>query len=299
MLYKQILQNKRKTVLLVTLFSVLVLALGWAIGYLVNNDSITGIVITLIVLAVYIPMTYRTASSQVLNMAGARQIQKEDYPELYNVVEELTIAARIPMPKIYVVNDPAPNAFATGIKPEKGTVAFTTGLLERLNREELAGVAAHELAHIRNYDIRLTTICVALVGVIILVANIGSRMLFFGGRRRGGDRKSNPALMIIALVLVILAPIAAQFAKLAVSRNREYLADATAVDFTRNPSGLIHALEKISASPEDVKNAKEATASMYIINPFGKRRRKRKQKKSSLWATHPSTESRIERLQKM
>lgn len=298
MLYKQILQNKRKTIMLVTLFSVLVLALGWAIGYLVNNDSITGIIITLIVLAIYIPMTYMTASSQVLNMSGAREVQKEDYPELYNVVEELSLAARIPMPKVYVVHDPAPNAFATGIKPEKGAVAFTTGLLERLNREELSGVAAHELAHIRNYDIRLTTICVALVGVIVLIANIGSRMLLFGGNRRN-NQKTNPALLILALVFVILAPIAAQFVKLAVSRNREYLADATAVKFTRNPTGLINALQKISADPKDVKNAKEATASMYIIHPFGKRRRKRKSKKTSLWATHPSTENRIERLERM
>src|SRR5699024_5346742 len=255
MLYKQILQNKRKTIFLVALFSVLVIALVCAIGYFVNNDSITGIIITLIVLAIYIPVTYMTASSQVLNMSGAKEIKKGDHPELFDIVEELSIAARIPMPQIYIVHDQVPNAFATGIKPEKGSVAFTTGLLEKLNREELSGVAAHELAHIRNYDIRLTTICVALVGVIILIANVGSRMLLFGAGKRGNNQKTNPILLILSLVLVILAPIAAQFVKLAVSRNREYLADATAVKFTRNPTGLINALKKISADPKDVQDA--------------------------------------------
>src|SRR5699024_3468364 len=179
----------------------------------------------------------------------------------------------------------------------KSSVAFTYGLLEQLNREELSGVVAHELAHIRNYDIRLMTICVALVGVIILIANVGSRMLFFGGGRRN-NQKTNTILIIVALVLVILAHIAAQFVKRAVSRNREYLADATAVEFTRNPVGLINALRKISGVPRDDQDAKEATASMYIINPFGKKRRKRKKNKN-LWATHPSTENRIERLENM
>lgn len=296
MLYQQILQNKRKTVLLVTIFSVIVLVIGWAIGYLFNGAPISGIIITFIILAFYVPITYMTANSQVLSMAGAKQIKRDDYPELYDVVEELSLAARIPVPDVYVVNDPAPNAFATGIKPEKGSVAFTTGLLEKLNREELSGVAAHEISHIRNYDIRLMTICIALVGVIVLIAHVGSRMLFFGGGRRGGDRKSNPILMIIALVFIILAPVAAQFVQLAVSRNREFLADASAVDLTRNPTGLINALTKISQDPKDVKNAQSATASMYIAVPLGRKRRK---KKSSLWATHPSMDSRIERLKNM
>src|SRR5699024_3629878 len=155
---------------------------------------------------------------------GAKEIKREDHPQVFDIVEELSIAARIPMPKIYVVNDPAPNAFATGIKPEKGAVAFTSGLLDTLNREELSGVAAHEISHIRNYDIRQMTLCIALVGVIVFIAHFGSRMFLFSGGRRGGNKKSNPAVMIIALVFIILAPIAAQFVQLAVSRNREYLA---------------------------------------------------------------------------
>lgn len=294
MLYKQILQNKRKTTWLIIVFCLLVLAIGWAIGYLFGNDPVTGLFITAIILAIYVPTTYMSASSQVLRMAGAREIHKEDHPQLFDIVEELSIAARIPMPKIYIVDDPAPNAFATGIKPEKGAVAFTTGLLEKLNREELAGVAAHEIGHIRNYDIRLMTVCIALVGVIVMIAHFGSRMWFFGGRR-GGDRKQNPILIVVALVFVILAPIAAQFVQLAVSRNREYLADATAVELTRNPMGLINALKKISGDPRDVQRADTATASMYIERPLKRKRKKR----SSLWATHPPVESRIQRLQQM
>src|SRR5699024_1861224 len=298
MLYQQVLQNKRKTVWLITLFSILVLAIGWAIGYFFSEAPYTGLIITLIIVAIYVPMTYATANSQVLNMAGAKKIKQEDHPQLFDVVEELSLAARIPMPDVYIVNDPAPNAFATGTKPEKASVAFTTGLLKRLNREELSGVAAHEISHIRNYDVRLMTVCIALVGVIVLIAHFGSRLLFFGGGRRGGgNKKSNPIIMIIALVFIILAPIAAQFVQLAVSRNREYLADASAVELTRNPHGLINALTKISQNDHDVKNAQKATATMYISMPLG---RKPHKKKAKSWrATHPPMESRIERLQQM
>lgn len=297
MLYKQVLHNKRKTIWLITVFSVLVIAIGWAIGYFFSDTPYTGLVITLIIVAIYVPITYSTANSQVLNMAGAKKIKREDHPQLFDVVEELSLAARIPMPDVYIVNDSAPNAFATGIKPEKASVAFTTGLLERLDREELSGVAAHEISHIRNYDIRLMTVCIALVGVIVLLAHFGSRLLLFGGGRRGGNNKSNPIVMIIALVFIILAPIAAQFVQLAVSRNREYLADASAVELTRNPVGLINALTKISQDDHDVKNAQKATASMYIAIPLGRKSRKKKGK--NLWATHPPMESRIKRLKQM
>lgn len=276
------------------LFSVTVIVIGWAVGYLFIGDYLSGIVVTLIILAIYLPVTYMTANSQVLRMSGAREISKEDNPMLFNIVEELSIAARIPMPKIYIVNDPAPNAFATGTKPENGVVAFTTGLLDRLNREELEGVVAHEIAHIRNYDIRLMTVCIALVAVIAIIADIGTRALFFrGGRNR--NQRTHPILLIVAIVLVILAPLAAQFVHFAVSRNREYLADASAVEFTRNNVGLKNALLKISQSPQDVKNAKDATAAMYISNPF----RNKKKKKGSWFATHPPIESRIERLENM
>lgn len=296
MLYKQIIQNKRKTILLVAVFSILVVLIGWGISFLYGNNSYTGIIVSLIILAIYLPITYFSASSQVLNIAGAQKISQKDNPQLFDIVEELSIAARIPMPDVYIVQDPAPNAFATGIKPEKGAVAFTTGLIEQLNREELTGVAAHEIGHIRNYDIRLMTICLALVSVIIIISNIGTRMMIFGGpRNRGGNKKQNPLLMIVALLIVILAPLAAQFVQLAVSRNREYLADATAVDLTRNPVGLINALKKISGSDLDVERANAATAAMYINVPFKRKRNRR----NRLLATHPSMENRIQRLQDM
>lgn len=293
MLYKQIENNKRKTISLVILFCLIVLGIGSAIGYLMGGDVMVGLIFSLILLAIYVPITYMSATSQVLNMAGAREISKKDHPQLFGIVEELSIAARLPMPKIYIINDPSPNAFATGIKPEKGVVAFTTGLLETLNREELSGVVAHELAHIRNYDIRLMTICIALVGVIALIGNIGSRMLFFG-RGRQNNQRTHPLLIIVSILFVIFAPLAAQFVRLAISRNREYLADATAVEFTRNPTGLINALRKISQHPQDVKNATPATAAMYISLPLDKQRRSR-----NLLATHPPIESRIDRLKNM
>lgn len=296
MLFQQIEKNKRKTFLLVVLFCTLVLAIGWAFGFAIQGDHFSGLIVSAIVLIIYVPLTYKTASAQVLRMAGAKEIQKEDHPMLYNIVEDLAMVARIPTPKIYIVNDPTPNAFATGIKPEKGAVAFTTGLLERLNREELEGVAAHEIAHIRNYDIRLMTICIALVGVIAILADLGRRMLFYGGnnRNRSSNSKGNP-MMIVAIILIILSPLAARFVSLAVSRNREYLADATAVEFTRNSTGLKNALLKISSSTTKVKGANASTASMYISNPFAKDRKR----SFNLFATHPPIQSRIERLERM
>jgi heat shock protein HtpX len=297
MLYRQIEQNRRKTVLLVLLFGLLVLVTGAAIGYLNDGDPVTGLVLAAIFLAFYLPVTWMSASRQVLGMAGARPASREEYPQLYNIVEELCIPARLPMPKIYIVDDPSPNAFATGLKPEKGAVAFTTGLLKRLNREELEGVAAHELAHIRNYDIRLMTISIALISVMIVLADIGVRMLMV--RRGGSNRKgsgSNPAILIVALVLVILAPIAARIVHFAISRNREYLADATAVEFTRNPAGLKNALLKIAQSDLDVQKAKQATAPLYFASPFSKERKKRR---AGLFDTHPPIEARIERLERM
>ncbi|MCL6460017.1 MAG: zinc metalloprotease HtpX [Gorillibacterium sp.] len=299
MLYKQIEQNKRKTFLLVALFIVLVMGVGSAVGYLGYGEAWIGVILAAVILAFYVPITYMSASSQVLSMSGAAIATREEYPQLYNIIEDLCIPARIPMPKIYIVQDPSPNAFATGIKPEKGSVAFTTGLLQQLNREELEGVAAHEIGHIRNYDIRLMTISVALIAIIAILGDIGARMLFFG--RRGSNnnsenKKTNPAIMIIALVFVILAPLAARFVHLAVSRNREYLADATAVEMTRNAVGLKNALLKISNSDLDVERAKQATASMYIASPFSKVRKKNR---GSWFSTHPSMESRIERLEQM
>ncbi len=295
MLYRQIQENKRKTIWLVIVFCLVVMIFGGALGFILSESIYLGLIITAIVLIFYIPFTYMSAGSQVLSMSGAREIKKADHPQLFGIIEELVIPARLPMPKVYIVNDPAPNAFATGIKPEKSAVAFTTGLLDQLNREELAGVAAHELGHIRNYDIRLMTICIALVSLIIIMTDVAMRMLFFGGRSRSSNNRSNPIILVIALAVVILAPIVAQMIRFAVSRNREFLADATAVELTRNPQGLIKALKKISQDKRDVEKAKDATASMYIARPLNRKRKNR----GSAFATHPPMEERIERLENM
>lgn len=299
MLFKQIEQNKRKTIFLVGLFILLVVVLGAAFGYVYQDSFISGMIMAAVIAGFYIPITVLSANKQVLGMSGARPVTSEQYPQLYNIVEGLCIPAQIPVPKIYVVEDDAPNAFATGLSPKNGAVAFTTGLLNRLNREELEAVAAHEIGHIRNYDIRLMTISIALVGVIALLADIGMRMVFLRGGKNNDNKKQHPAIMIIALVLVILSPLVAQFVHFAVSRNREFLADATAVELTRNSAGMINALKKISGVDASVKvrRAKDATASMYITSPFNKDRQA--SSFMSMFATHPPIPSRIERLEKM
>ena len=293
MLYKQIQDNKRKTVLLILLFCLIVLGVGMAVSYLGSGNILIGIIVSIVLLMIYILITYMSASKQVLHIAGAKKVSKEDYPQLYRIVEEVILGTRLPMPEVYVINDPAPNAFATGISPEKSAVAFTTGLLEILNREELEGVVAHEVAHIENYDIRLMTISIALVGVVVFIADIGSRLLYYGGRRKN-NQKGHPILLLLAIIFIILAPLATQFVRLAISRNREYLADATAVQIVRSPYGLIRALEKISRDPREVKNATPATAAMYISQPLRKKRNL-----NNLLSTHPPVEKRIERLKNM
>lgn len=294
MLFQQIEQNKRKTILLMVGFFVLVLIIGGAVGYLNFSSARAGILLAAIVAVGYMGLTISNSTNIVMSLNNGKEItSKEQYPLLWNVVEELALISKVRMPKIYVIEDASPNAFATGNAPDKAAVAVTTGIMERLNREELEGVMAHELSHIRNYDIRLSTIALALTAVIALLANIGTRMLWFGG---GGRRKNNKndtgglIFMVISLVLIILAPLAATLVQLALSRNREYLADASAVELTRNPQGLISALTKISDSPP-MKKADPTSAALYIDNPF------KKKKSSSLMDTHPSIEARIERLE--
>jgi len=219
-------------------------------------------------------------------------------------VEELALAARIPKPRVYVVPDKAPNAFAVGIRPEEGSVAFTTGLLELLNREELEGVAAHEISHLKNGDVRLMTLAIALVGVIVLLADVGRQLLWWGGlgddRGRGRRRESDgrggaeALFLLLAVLFLILAPLAAQFTQLALSRNREFYADASAVDLTRNPQGLTRALIKLKEHAATVRRANAATAGMYFVRPFADG-----SGLATLFSTHPPIEERIRRLQAM
>lgn len=247
-------------------------------------------------------VSYYQGAKLILAVSGAKEIQKKDDPRLFNVVEEMSIAAGIPMPKVYLIDDPAPNAFATGRDPKHGVVAITTGLREKLNREELQGVMAHEMAHIRNYDIRLMLLLAVLIGTITMLADIFIRMLWFSGGRRGRSSRRDSGkggggamaiLMIVAVILAIVAPILARIIQLAVSRQREYLADASAVELTRNPLGLAGALRKLDSDPEELQSANRGTAHLYITNPI----KTYKAQANSAFASHPPIQERIRRLE--
>jgi len=285
--YTQIASNKRKTVLLVGFFLVLVISVGWVFSQIYNNPFILYFAVGFSLFQAF--TSYWWSDKITLAISGAKEVSKKDAPELYRVVENLSITAGLPVPKVYIINDPSPNAFATGRDPKHAAVAITTGLLQKLDKSELEGVMAHEMSHIGNYDIRLSTIIVVLVGIIALLSDWFLRMSFFGGDR---DRNTHPALVVAGLVLAILAPIFAVLIQLAVSRKREYLADATGVKLTRFPDGLARALEKIAADPTPLKVANKATAHLFISNPL-------KKKASGLFSSHPPIQDRVKRLREM
>ncbi len=290
--------NKRLSVLLFVLLMLLLGSLGGTAGVLWGGNWYTGTIIAVIVGVIYFFISWSFGDSMILSMNHAREIQHEDAPQLWNVVEELSIAGGLPMPRVFLIDEEAMNAFATGRDPQHASVAITRGLMEKLNREELQGVMAHEMSHVRNYDIRFSMLMAVLVGSIVLICDVLRRSLFFGsfGRRRSnnsGGGKFQAVLAIAALVLSILAPLFAAIIQLAVSRQREYLADASAVELTRNPKGLVHALQKLSGDPEKLKGASRGTQHLYIVNPF------RKQGRDSLFSTHPSLESRIARIEQI
>jgi heat shock protein HtpX len=230
-------------------------------------------------------------------MTGAYPATRAEYPDLWNVVENLSITAGLPMPKVYVVDDPAPNAFATGRDPEHAVVAATTGLLKILNRIELEGVMAHELSHVGNRDMLVMTVAVVLAGFIALLADFFMRTMWYG--KGGGDRDKSPIFLILGIAGIILAPIAAQLIKLAISRKREFLADASGALLTRYPEGLASALEKISGYAYPMQNANHATAHLFIADPFGGEKQGIGAKISGLFMTHPSAEERIRILREM
>jgi len=240
-------------------------------------------------------VSYYSGDSIALAASGAKQIQKEQAPELWNLIENLAMSAGLPMPKVYVINDPSPNAFATGRDPQHASVAVTTGLVERLERVELEGVLAHELSHIKNYDIRVMTIVVVLVGVVLLLSDWILRGFFFRDRDSGGGQAAM-VLFLVGLVLAILSPIFAELIKLAVSRQREYLADATGALMTRYPEGLARALEKIAEQDQPLKQANHATAHLFLANPFDPHVTK---KFEQLFSTHPPIMERVARLRTM
>lgn len=293
LLYEQIRKNKMKTVLIVTGFVLFVLLVGAAISYINYGDALPGLIFTPVFSLFYVGIVIMSSTGIVMRMNHAKEITSvEEHRFLWHTVENMAMVARIPMPRVFIINDPSPNAFATGLKPEKAAVAVTTGLLDRLSREEVEGVVAHEVAHIKNYDVRLSTVTLALVSVIAIMSDIGSRMLFFrsvGGRR---DNNQNPIFLIVGLVLLVLAPIIATLINLAISRNREFLADASGAELTRNPEALASALEKIANVETPVKEASSASAPLYFSDPL-------KKKISGLLSTHPNPVERINRLRQM
>lgn len=293
-LYTQQSNNIMKTYMLMGTFLVFVIAICYGVAWYLGNPIILYIGA---VIAMFTSFgSYWYSDKVVLKMTGAEQISKEQAPELYNVVENLSITAGLPMPKIYIVNDPAPNAFATGRDPEHAVVAATTGLLQILDRTELEGVMAHELSHVGNRDMLVMTVAVVLAGFIAIVADFLTRTMFFGG---GSNRDRHPAFLILGIVGIILAPIAAKLIQLAISRKREYLADATGALLTRYPEGLASALEKISQHSQPMRKASHATAHLFISDPFRDDNKGVMKKISGLFQTHPPAADRINRLRNM
>jgi heat shock protein HtpX len=299
LIYDRIDANRRNTFLLLFLFCVLVIGFATAIGIVLGLPwtiaPIVAIPVAMLALVMY------TASSRItLAISGARKVTKEEEPDLFRAVENLCIGAGLPMPEVYVIEDGAPNAFATGHDPEHAYVVVTRGLLQKLDRLELEGVIAHELSHIGNYDIRLMTIVVVLVGLVALLADLMLRLTFFGAGRRSRNRGRGggyAALVIyaIALAAIVLTPIAAQFIRFAISRQREYLADSSAALLTRYPEGLARALEKIAGDPDPLEVANKATAHLYIVNPLTEH----KSLLNNLFATHPPIDERVALLRAM
>jgi len=287
-------QNVRKTWFLMTMFFVVVIAIAWAFSYILDNPAILyfGVIFS-IVMNIW---SYWYSDSLVIKMSGAKKASREQYFDLWSAVQNLSITAGLPMPALYVIDDPSPNAFATGRDKEHSAVAVTTGLLQILNKNELEGVIAHELSHIGNRDILLGTVVVVLVGFIAIASDMFLRMSIYG---RGGNRDGRIGLilMIVGIVLAILAPIVAQLIKLAISRKREFLADASGALLTRYPEGLASALEKISGYPVGIQRVSTATAHLYISNPL--KDGKAVSFMSKLFATHPPAEERISALRGM
>jgi heat shock protein HtpX len=305
--YDHIGKNIRESWILISVFLVIITLLGWVFSVGYNNPQILYFAVGFSVLSSFI--SYYFSDSITLALSQAKEVDRQSNPDLYRLVENLTIAAGLPMPKIYIIEDTAPNAFATGRDPKHAVVCFTTGILQKLEKAELEGVIAHELSHIGNYDIRVMTLVVVLVGTITLLADWMLRARLFGGKnsdnRNGGQLQA--VLLVVGLVLAILSPIIATLIKLAVSRKREFLADASGALLTRYPEGLARALEKISSDREPLEAANKATAHLYIVNPFhedskmgaGEARQGGQGWFASLFNTHPPIEERVKRLREM
>lgn len=296
-IYTQVEKNVSTTWILISIFILFVITIGWIFSYAMNSPNILVFAVILSILMSF--GSYWYSDRIVLALTRARPIEKTDNPEIYRIVENLCIAAGLPMPKIYILNEIQQNAFATGRDPQHAVIAVTKGLLEKLDKSELEGVISHELSHIGNKDILLQTVVVILAGMVTLASNFFLRSTYFFGGRRNGKEENNigSILFLIGIILAILSPLAATLIRLAISRKREFLADTTGALLTRYPDGLARALEKISADASPLKVANEATAHLYISSPF-----KGKQAKSwltKLFMTHPPIEERIRALKEM
>jgi heat shock protein HtpX len=289
--------NRRKSLILFFSLGLTLLLLGYFFGsaYYPDGGGFVGIFFAFIIWGILSLISYFSGSKILLAVSGAKEVTRDVHPQLFNIVEEMKISASLPaMPKVYIINDAAPNAFATGMKPENSAVAVTAGLLARLNRDELQGVVAHEVSHIVNRDVMFMTFAGIMLGSIVLISEVFLRSLWFGGGRYSSKSSKSSGqgqmiVMIVAIVFAILAPILAQLLYFAISRKREYLADASAVRYTRYPEGLASALEKISDSTIELKTANKVTAPMYIVNPL----KPKGQKLSNLTSTHPPISERV------
>lgn len=298
MLFDQIASNKRRTWVLLIAFFALLAIIGAAVGYLWLNSTLGGVIIAFIIGGIYAFSMIFQSTEVVMSMNGARQVTEAEAPDLYHVVEDMAMVAQVPMPRVYIVEDSSPNAFATGSKPENAAVAATTGLLNLMNREELEAVIGHEVSHIRNYDIRISTIAVALASAVTMLSSLAGRMMWFGGGSRRRNSRDNDSgleilMLILSLVAIILAPLAATLVQLAISRQREFLADASSVELTRNPQGMINALQKLDGSEPMHRKVDDASAALYINDP------KKPGGLQKLFHTHPPISERIERLKNM
>ncbi len=285
-MYKAIASNKRNTVIIMAVFVAIITGIGWTVSYLYGETSITWWVLAGAL--IYALIQYFAAGKLAVAMTGAVEIEKRDNPRLYRTVENLSITLGMPMPKVYIINDQAPNAFATGRNPQHAIVAATTGLLDIMDDRELNAVMAHEMGHVQNYDIRVSMIAFGLVSAIGLLSDIVLRMLFFGGDRR--ENGTHPIVYIIGLIILILAPIVAAIVQMAVSRQREYLADASGAMTTRDSEGMARALEKLHSYGRPMQKQSSATAQLFISNPL------KSGFFSKLFSSHPPLEDRIKRL---
>jgi heat shock protein HtpX len=292
-MYSAISANIWKSYLIMVLFVVFTGTVGYVLTKAAGYDASFGILIFIGSL-IYSFISYFFSDKIVLATSGAKQIQLQDNPELFRIVENLAIGDGLPMPRVYVIHDASPNAFATGRDPKHAAIAVTTGIMEKLNKAELEGVLAHELSHVKNYDTRLLAITAVLIGFISLLTDLFLRHLFFGGRDR---ERIHPIFLVVGIVLAILAPIIATLMQLAVSRKREFLADASGALLTRYPDGLANALEKISADPHPLKNASSATAHLYIANPLKKK--SMQGFLTNMFSTHPPINERVKILRSM